>query len=366
MLTLVKNGELNIDEKTWNELNSKLCKDNIKKLILSEIRKNNVLLPYQKIRAHEAVDDFYKLEKMDCKTLIKDGDFFSRYEYNIPKSNKYIDLCKTGCLSSNYFHQENRWKCDSINAPSPERTWNTDKFMMSLMNSFWTLKFKKITNSELRTAIGLRKYIASQFRPSAAKAIYQYFGGENILDTSCGWGDRLSAFMVTKGTKYYYGTDPNSNLMDGYCDQADFFLEDNKDFDIFPECSESHDYPEGLFDLSFTSPPYFIIERYTRESSQSWVRYKKIEKWLNNFLFPTIINTEKALKRGGTMAINISDVYCNHTVNNICQPMYDFISKNVKSLKFYDYWGIRMAKRINSKASKDGVFCEPLFIWKKE
>ena len=32
------------------------------------------------------------------------------------------------------------------------------------------------------------------------------------------------------------------------------------------------------FDLIFTSPPYYTLERYTQEDNQSWKKYKKLCK----------------------------------------------------------------------------------------
>jgi hypothetical protein len=364
-MDIIKNGKIDISEEDWAEFNRTISKDAIKSLLSSAISK--VELPYREITPEEARQDFDNLKNLKAESLIKLGEFFSRYEYNVRKSTAYIDLCNIGNKSSDFFHQENRWRCDSINAPSPYRTWTIEKFRLTLLNALWTLKFKKVTNKELRAAIGMRKYIASQFRPSAAKSIYAHFGAnsEAVLDTSAGWGDRLSAFLASNHLKYYYGTDPNQNLFAGYNKQVEIFGSSDKKVEVFCDCSESHEYPKNTFDLAFTSPPYFIMERYTKEKNQSWVRYKKLDQWLNNFLYPTIKNTENALKSGGKMLINISDVYCNHTVNKICDPMIEFCNNNT-SFTFCGYYGIRMQKRTNSKADKKGVFCEPLFVFEKK
>ena len=65
--------------------------------------------------------------------------------------------------------QENRWSVDNFNSPGPKRTWDTHKFMTSLMGSAYTPKFEKINKSILRTMLGLRKYICSQFKPNCSK-----------------------------------------------------------------------------------------------------------------------------------------------------------------------------------------------------
>jgi len=67
------------------------------------------------------------------------------------------------------------------------------------------------------------------------------------------------------------------------------------------------------------------------------------------------------------MVINISDVYSNHTINKLCDPMNDYIDL-YKNSKYIGSYGYQMAKRPNSRAlaGKNGVFCEPMWVWKKE
>lgn len=352
------------NEQQWSSILSKHPKpsDHIKEEIWNKTRDFYIT---KDISFDDAKNDFNTLEKLDTKTLIKTGDIFSRYNYKWDLGSEYIDSSNTGNKSSNFFHQELRYKCDSINAPSPYRTWNEKKFFYTLLNGLWTLKPKQINSDTIRSCIALRKYIASQFRPSAAKVIYEKFNSKKVLDFSSGWGDRLSAAMATDCVEEYVGIDPNVNLIDGYNKQIENFGS-NKNIKMIPKPAE-----EALLvlnyepDLVFTSPPYFIIERYSKDSTQSWQRYKKIDSWLNNFLFPVIEKSWKLLSEGGHMAINISDVYCNHTINKICDPMNDFISKLEGSKKIENI-NYRMAKRIKSNSEKTGIFVEPVWMWRKE
>lgn len=106
-------------------------------------------------------------------------------------------------------------------------------------------------------------------------------------------------------------------------------------------------------------------ERYTQESNQSWKRYKKLDNWLENFLFVVLRNSWKYLQDGGHMAINIADVYTGHKVNNICNPMNNFISK-LPHAKYQGGLGLRMAKRPNSASDKEGIYVEPIWLWHKD
>ena len=41
-----------------------------------------------------------------------------------------------------------------------------------------------------------------------------------VLDTSCGWGDRLTGFYTTPNAKEYVGCDPNGNVWIKYIDMV--------------------------------------------------------------------------------------------------------------------------------------------------
>ena len=47
------------------------------------------------------------------------------------------------------------------------------------------------------SAFRLGTYIATQFKPNVAKAIYHMTDAKKVLDTSCGWGDRLAGFYTS-------------------------------------------------------------------------------------------------------------------------------------------------------------------------
>jgi tRNA1(Val) A37 N6-methylase TrmN6 len=347
----------------WEDINNQCSKDEIKELIWEITRSKP--LPLNEISEEGAELDFSKLSSMDCRPLIKRSQIFSRYEYRYDIGDTYIDSCNIGSKSSNYFHQQLRYRCDSINSPSPERTWTNKKFFFSMLGALWTLKCKDVTSDTLRTCISMRKYVASQFRPSAAKAIYQHFGAERVLDFSSGWGDRLSAAMATDSITKYVGIDPNTELFSGYKKQISKFG-NGKDIEMVNLPAEDYfkDSRKDIFDLVLTSPPYFVIERYSKDATQSWVRYKKIDMWLRYFLFPVVSACCERLRSGGHLAINISDVYCNHTVNNICDPMNDLLS-GIGGMEKIENINYRMAKRIRSKSDKGGIFVEPFWIWRK-
>ncbi len=120
------------------------------------------------------------------------------------------------------------------------------------------------------------------------------------------------------------------------------------------------------FDFVFTSPPYFDVERYSEEDTQSWQRYSDIESWLGGFLFPSLKKSWGSLEEGGRIAINITDVYDNGNYLPICKPMLSFMEG--LGATYEGLVGYRVKKRPGENQGSLGtgeIFCEPIFIWSK-
>lgn len=365
---IVKNGVIDISEAEFTHLQQIFGQDEIIQMISDAIRDHQIPLPYRAISFQDCQDAFADLKALDTKPLFVAAEWHTRYDYRYPLTPLVLRSVNTGNMASDYFHQENRWKCDSINAPSPLRTWQTEKFRLTLLKGLFSLKMKQVTMAELRSLIGLRKYIASQFRPSAAKAIIQRYNAKTVLDFSSGWGDRLAGFLASDAVEYY-GIDPNHHLLDGYRQQyaAHVGFDDKWVSNIVGGAEDVTSYANVFpVDLVFTSPPYFNIERYTQDATQSFKKFKKLDQWLEGFLFKALTHSWEHLRVGGHMVINISDVYSNHTINKICDPMNDFINQ-LDGAKYVECIGYEMKKRPNSGAikSKTGYFAEPMWVWRK-
>ena len=312
--------------------------------------------PIEKPTFFDAKEDFEKLCSKSFADLLKDGQWSPRYDGDyLKKLDYYIDMDRTGLISSNYFHFEARMCCNSINSPSPIRNWYNEKFKGTLYNSKYAEKSPK-------TALHLRKYVASQFRPSACKCLLEIFDVTSFHDPCMGWGDRLSAFLATEGVQSYSGTDVNPHLFFGYEKQCKSFLSDDKTVNFNLERAEDH-IPKNQYDFAFTSPPYFNIEKY-EGMWQSSAKYKKVNDWRKKFLFKMFDTVCSKLVIGGHFLLNISDVYSNHTINRICQPLIEHATKK-SDISFLGSIGYRMNKRPNSKAEVSGTFAEPVLIFKK-
>lgn len=214
----------------------------------------------------------------------------------------------------------------------------------------------------------------ANFCPKNARDIYQrYFPNQTklrILDTSAGFGSRMSAALLTNN--YYIGIDPNTPLMKKLNEYGQF-LKENKltdcDFKLFCKGSEEHiPMLDGKIDLMFTSPPYFDLEIYTDEETQS-INYGNYENWTKYFAEPTIKNIFKYLKVGGYAMINIKNMTYGKKY-----PLYDDWEKIFSSIKGFEFVEtFEMAHQskknytMNSNYTKEQYkgFKEPIMVFKK-
>tara|TARA_B100001250_G_scaffold11395_1_gene9914 strand:- start:6100 stop:7320 length:1221 start_codon:yes stop_codon:yes gene_type:complete len=390
---------LEIDEKDWEYIKETFDKDDVKESLAKVAM--TYPLPYPDLTEKRAYKDFQKLKGMKWNEIMVEGEWYARegteytYNLNYDKKQLYFRRLNAGNEASNYFQIENRWSVDGSVSPGPKRTWGSHKFMTTLMGSAYSLKMPKINKNILRTMIGLRKYICSQFKPNVAKIIYDMFKSENILDFSMGWGDRLAGFYASEHGKHYVGLDPRGENHPIYKEQSEFyekhlgFFEHERKSEFHCSPAEDFDFApyNEYFDMVFTSPPYFSVERYSYDDTQSWVRYKDINDWNKDFLQSTLGNLWGSIKKGGYLLVNISDVYTNSKWSTergwleICNPMNDYLSKLGE---YQGCIGMEMAKRPNSGGAgtaksyegsvwtekslenkQDKKFGEPIWVWKK-
>ena len=390
---------LSIDEREWEYIKNTFDKEDVKESLAKVAMTYEI--PYAEITKKDAHRNYLKLKGMNHNDILVEGEWFARegteYRYGLSFKGKqqYFRRINTGNQASNYFQQANRWSVDGSVSPGPQRTWENEKFMTSLMGSAYSLKMPKINRNVLRTMIGLRKYICAQFKPNVSKVLYDMLGSKNVLDFSAGWGDRLAGFYASETSEYYVGIDPRKENHPIYSEQSLFYdkhrtmFEPNKKVEFICSPAEDVDFSDYVdtFDTVFTSPPYFNVERYSYDDSQSWIKYKEIDEWNENFLQKTLKNLWCSVKSGGYLLVNISDVYSSSKSSKswleICNPMNDFLSTFSDS-EYQGCIGMELAKRPNSggagtaksedytqealekaEETKDKTFCEPIWIWRK-
>ena len=338
----------------------KYGKEEFRKVLAEFITKEKPPYPLKKFNQEKVVQNFRKLQKADYTNYIdKSGkEVLEKYDdYSYPYS-KYglgvIDAPSTFNYVSDSFMNDLRMACGSYGFKSPIERWNDGDNIWGAFGPIWrgVNDSKSLLPETYTMAFRLGTYIATQFKPIVAKTFYEMCDAKTVLDTSMGWGDRLTAFYASNAT-HYIGCDPNPNTFKRYKKMIEFYdkLTGGKKTVQMYRCG-AEDLPWDKIknvDCAFTSPPYFSTERYNEggehEEDQSWSRYDTYEKWRDNFYLPVSQKSFESLSDRGFLMVNILDP-------KVKGKRYHSGDDLVNSLKehFIGQIGMRIMQRPQGKA----------------
>jgi len=253
-------------------------------------------------------------------------------------------------------------------SPCLAEAWKDSARRTSIMRAALSLK-KHLNEATAFESAAMKIHVPANFRPTAARAIYNDLGnGGTVLDFSAGYGGRFLGFLGSN-CRHYIGIDPNTALRPSF-ESMFSWVETNhehyKSWEMVWQPAEDVDYSawHEQVDLIFTSPPYFYLERYSDEATQSSRRYSSLEDWLNGFLFEALRRSVRCLKPGGHLALNVAD---NPTYGvEIIEPVIEFIRTE---LGFQRQQVVPML--LSSKPGKDrervgwGRKAEPILVFRQ-
>jgi len=266
----------------------------------------------------EYVEKIFQYYRSTGFPFYKTDDDYRIAEYNKLKAYNYNNLIKDGVvqqtmhglgLAWSFFPHAFAVKCS--NKISPMDAFNDDEIFRKVIR-------KRLQMGTYMSDSGIMKMLrlytgvqaVSNFRPTAAAAIYdRYAWHGKVWDMSAGWGGRLLGAAIST-VHTYIGTDPSVATYFGLIDIKYLLLQKldlYMDIVLHPEGSEDYIPEKESLDLCFTSPPYFDLEKYSNEYTQSYLKYPEKNQWVEGFLRKTFENCHYGLRSGGHMAINIAD-----------------------------------------------------------
>ena len=359
-----------IDQIAFERITNDIGRDQFRLDLADYIEKYRPKFPLKKITLDDVRTSFYDLQKQDISTYCNTNDNNVKEKYDDYKYNYkdyglgVISAPSTYNSVSNYFHQELRLNCSSYSFKAPLDVWynGTAKDICRCLGPIWRginnmktvlvegkeeLRGGKLSEASYMSAFRLGTYIATQFKPNVAKTIYQLTNAKKVLDTSCGWGDRLAGFFASDAEEYI-GCDPNPNTYKQYMKQIELynsFLTKPKKVTIYNTGAE--DLPWDTIkdvDCSFTSPPYFSTEEYNKggekEENQSWFKFNEYEKWRDDFFLPV---SKKCFEVSKHTLINIMDPTIKGKRYKSCDEVVDMLKDN-----FVGQIGMRIMQRPKS------------------
>lgn len=359
-----------INQANFEHYTNTIGKEQFRLDLAEYIAKERPKFPLKKITLDDVRKSFFDLQKQDVTEYCKLDDNnvmekYDDYKYNYKEYGLgIIDAPSTYNNVSNYFHQSLRLNCSSYSFKAPIDVWTngTSKDIWRCLGPIWrginNMKKKvvegkeillggELTESSYMSAFRLGTYIATQFKPNVAKTIYQLTNAKRVLDTSCGWGDRLAGFFASDAEEYI-GCDPNPNTYKQYMKQIEVynsFLPKPKKVTIYNTGAEDLPWDQIKdIDCSFTSPPYFSTERYNeggeKQENQSWFKFDEYSKWRDDFYLPV---SQKCFERSKFTIINIMDPTIKGKRYRSCDEVVDMLKDN-----FLGQIGMRIMQRPKS------------------
>ncbi len=205
--------------------------------------------------------------------------------------------------------QRSIWKV-KVKGRSPLECFENDESLKKILVRAVRLRQdrKCWSANEIRTFCGLfNRSRASNFRPTVAKVIYEKYSGvgSQVLDFSAGFGGR--AFAAIAAAREYHGIDPENSQVAGINELKMLVGEKVKTYvgcaeDILPTIDDAS------FELIFSSPPYFNLEKYSPNLSQSYKRYPEFEAWVSGFLQPVVTHAYRVLQKSGYFVVNVANI----------------------------------------------------------
>ena len=226
------------------------------------------------------------------------------------------------------------------------------KFIQTMLTYYETTKNARGLKNEyivLKEVYNICISAINIFRPLVAVEVYQRFKPTRILDFSAGWGGRAVGAAVCSTA--YIGLDINAGLRNAYNKMSAFLnssassastnsSENLINMVIADAASFDYSTISPGYDMVFTSPPYYFIEKYSHNES-----YASKDEMDQHFYIPVFSNTFKHLLPGGHFVLNVNkEIY-----ERVCLALFG-PAEQIMNCK---------------KSSRQNKYREMIYIWKK-
>ena len=217
------------------------------------------------------------------------------------------------------------------------------KFIQNMLHYYDTVKNKtkkKNYYTVLKEVYNICISAINIIRPLVYMEIYSKYNPTSILDFCAGWGG-ASVAASALNIPHYIGVEINTSLIQPYNQLTKFLKERSKtNVQMIFDSALKIDYSKLDYDLVFTSPPYYFIQRY--ENNTEYASKKEMD---NAFYIPLFSITYANLKPNGVYALNINkEVY-----ENVCIQLFG---------PAHDIYPYKKSKRQNN-------YDEIVYVWKK-
>jgi 16S rRNA G966 N2-methylase RsmD len=217
------------------------------------------------------------------------------------------------------------------------------KFIQNMITYYENVKNKSGKKNEyvvLKEVYNICISAINIIRPLVYMEIYCKYKPNTILDFCAGWGGAAVAASALN-IKKYIGIELNNALKEPYSELIQFLKERSvTSVEMYFENALNIDYTKLDYDLVFTSPPYYFIQKY-----QNNVEYNCKKEMDEKLYIPLFTKTYDGLKKGGYYILNVnSEVY-----ERVCIPLLGVANE------IYPY----------KKSKRQNNYKEIVYVWYK-
>jgi tRNA1(Val) A37 N6-methylase TrmN6 len=217
------------------------------------------------------------------------------------------------------------------------------KFIQNMLIYYETVKNKNNTKNKfivLKEVYNICISAINIIRPLVYMEIYSKYQPTCVLDFCAGWGGAAVAASALN-IPHYIGIEININLKEPYEKMVEYLkTKSTSKIEIIFENALNIDYNKFYYDLVFTSPPYYFIQKYENN-----IEYSNKQDMNELFYKPIFTKVYKGLQPGGYFIINV------------CKEVYENVLINLFGLanEIYPY----------KKSKRQNNYQEIVYVWKK-
>ena len=217
------------------------------------------------------------------------------------------------------------------------------KFIQNMLIYYENVKNKNNTKNEyivLKEVYNICISAINIIRPLVYMEIYSKYKPKCILDFCAGWGGAAVAACALN-ISHYIGIEINTNLKEPY-EKMNKYLKtkSSSKIDIIFDNALNIDYNQFSYDLVFTSPPYYFIQKYENN-----IEYSNKHDMNERFYKPIFTKVYHGLEKGG------------HFIINICKEVYENVLIHLfgEANEIYPY----------KKSKRQNDYQEIVYVWIK-
>jgi len=236
-----------------------------------------------------------------------------------------------------------KYNCNFYDFVSNIEEFKKKKFIGNMLKYYQDVKNKNKTKNEhtvLKEVYNICISAINIMRPLVCMEIYAKYKPKSVLNFCAGWGGSLVA-CAALNINNYIGIEINSHLKEPYANMIDFLKNYSKtNMELFFQDALTMDYSKLKYDLVFTSPPYYFIEKY--EDNVAYKNKKEMDDLFYRSIFKKVYD---GLERKGYFIINV----CKEVYNNI---LVDLFGEAHESFPF-------------KKSKRQNDHTEIVYVWMK-